>query len=167
MLKKATFDDFPRLYPLLESGFPLDEYRPYKDQRELLNHPNYSAYVNEALTALITVWQFEDFAFIEHFVVDAACRNQGLGSKMLQWVVHMLSCPVCLEAEPPTTELAQRRLAFYKRNGFFVNEYPYEQPPYCADRCPVPLLILTTGGTVSEEQFAAIRDILYKEVYHA
>ena len=67
--------------------------------------------------------------------------------------------------EPPETEPAVRRIGFYRRCGFFLNEYPYLQPPLAPGRSTLPLLVMTTGGPVSRPQFEQIRDVLYARVY--
>lgn len=165
MLRIATANDFDRIYSLLQCSFPADEYRPSEAQKALLSRPEYTAYVTDDASAVITVWQFNGFAFIEHFAVSPSLRNRGLGSQLLQLVISVLRCPVCLEAELPDTDLAARRIRFYQRCGFFVNPYPYVQPAYSSDRKSVPLLILTSGAPISESEFQTIRDNLYQTVY--
>ena len=61
--------------------------------------------------------------------------------------------------------MKKRRIGFYERNGFFLNEYPYVQPPISQGRKPVPLMIMTSGAAISEKEFEEIRNTLYKEVY--
>ena len=162
--------EFDAVYRLLEQSFPLDEYRPYDEQKALLNEPRYTIYVlydeAGAVQAFIALWRFDTFSYIEHFAVDARFRNHGVGAAMLRELVTRLPTPACLEAEPPETDLACRRLRFYERNGFFVNPYPYIQPSISKGRKPVPLVMLTTGGTVDQAAFEAIKDTLYREVYH-
>ena len=165
MLTPLNAHDFDTVYALLTAAFPVDELRPEHVQRALLDNPKFTAYVTEDLGAVLTLWKFDRFAFIEHFAVSSALRNQGLGSKLLREIAKMVELPVCLEAELPETELARRRLDFYRRNGFTVNPYPYTQPAYAPDRRSLPMYLLTSGGGVTESEFAAIRDTLYKEVY--
>ena len=165
MLLPATHADFPKLYKLLEDSFPIDEYRPREAQLAVLDDPRYTLLTNADRTALISLWQFEGFAFIEHFAVSPERRNHGLGASILQEVLASLACPVCLEAELPETVLAKRRLGFYSRNGFAVNPFPYYQPAYTPDQHSVPMQILSTFP-LTQEQFEHIRDTLYREVYH-
>ena len=73
----------------------------------------------------------------------------------------------CLEVEPPETETAKRRIAFYERNGFTLNHFPYMQPPLGEDRDPLPLMIMTTGGAIEKDEFEHIRKTLYKKVYRS
>lgn len=165
MLRPMKSSEFDAVFSLLRSSFPPDERRPEQAQRALLAHPKYTMYVTDDLSAVITLWQFSDFSFIEHFAVDPRHRNHGLGAAVLQSLLSSLSSPVVLEAELPETELAVRRLAFYQRNGFHINPYEYIQPPYSSDRSAVPLLILSTGNPLTQSQFELIRKTLYKEVY--
>lgn len=166
LLTKATVADFDAIYRLLHSSFPVDELRSYDDQLALMTKPGFTVYVTKDISAVITLWELEDFAFIEHFAVDTPLRGKGLGASLLRELLTNFSCPVCLEAELPETELASRRLNFYRRNGFAVNLYPYIQPSYGPGRSSVPLLILTAGGSIQETEFLHIRDVLYRDVYH-
>lgn len=169
MLQKLDINDFDRVYSLMEKSFPTDERRPYEKQKALLSEPMYSIYGVKSdsgqVTAFITVWQFEHFAYVEHFAVDPDCRGGGMGSAMLREIVSKLSCMVCLEVELPETDMAKRRIAFYERNGFVTNDYPYIQPPYSEGQKPLPLIIMTSGRTVSEDEFEAMKGLLYRFVY--
>lgn len=169
MLQKLDINDFDRVYSLMEKSFPTDERRPYEKQKALLSKPMYSIYGVKAdsgeVTAFITVWQFDDFAYVEHFAVDPDCRGGGMGSKVLRELVSELACLVCLEVELPETDIAKRRIAFYERNGFVTNNYPYIQPPYSEDQAPLPLIIMTSGRTISADEFEVIKGLLYRNVY--
>ena len=157
-LRVAKTEEFDKIFSILENSFPPDEYRTYEGQKFLWNHPKYTVYV-------ITVWKFEDFAFIEHFAVNPFYRNQGLGSLILHEILNLLQCQICLEVELPKTDFAKRLIGFYERNGFFINHYPYAQPPYTREKQPVPLLMMTSGNCVSKDRFDSIKETIFKEVY--
>ncbi len=171
MIEKLKIQDFDRIYNLMEMSFPSDEYRTYDEQKALLNNPAYSIYVlyNEyqEIKAFIAVWEFNKFAFIEHFAVNPEHRNGGVGAYILNEMVEMLGITVCLEVEPPETEMTSRRIGFYKRNNFFLNEYPYMQPSISRGKNAIPLFIMTSGGKVDEEIFEQIKCTLYTKVYKA
>ena len=170
-IRKTGQEDFDRIYEIMEKSFPDDEYREYEEQRELFSRPEYSVYVvdgqsgSESLKAFSAVWEFDDFMYIEHLAVNPDNRNGGVGASILKSLQDMSDKPICLEVELPENELARRRIGFYSRNGFNLNHYPYIQPPMSAGKNPVPLLIMTTGGTILESEFANIRDVLYRNVY--
>ena len=169
MIEKLKNQDFDAIYHLMETSFPSDEYRTYEEQKELLNNPVYSVYVwyneTQSINAFIAVWEFAEFAYIDHFVVNPKYRNGGIGTKALNELVGMLDKTVCLEVEPPEGEMSCRRIGFYKRNKFFLNEYSYMQPPISKGKNAIPLFIMTSGGEVDEKTFEQIKTTLYTEVY--
>lgn len=166
---KDTETEFPKFFGLIEKSFPSNERRPYDRQKLLFSDPAYSVYAlygeNRAIKACLAVWDFENFAFFEHFAVDPEYRNCGIGTKILAEAIDFLKKPVCLEAELPETELAKRRLGFYKRNGFFVNDYDYVMPPLNVGEKPLPLLILTHGRKITENEFLNMQSTVYERVY--
>ncbi|MBR5782927.1 MAG: GNAT family N-acetyltransferase [Clostridia bacterium] len=168
MLRRLKTEEFDSVFSLMEASFPIDERRPYAEQRALLDDSAYEIYVIEQegkITAFMAVWQWARIAFIEHFAVEPACRNGGIGGKMLQELLAHLQTTVCLEVEPPVDELTHRRIGFYRRHGFFLNDYPYVQPAISAGKTPVPLMLMSYGSSLSLKEFAEIKRLLYKKVY--
>jgi ribosomal protein S18 acetylase RimI-like enzyme len=169
MIEKLRNQDFDKIYDIMEMSFPSDEYRNYNGQKALLEDPAYSIYgiYNEFqdIKAFIAVWEFDEFAFVEHLAVHPEHRNRGLGAYMLNEQVELLHKPVCLEVELPETEIARRRIGFYKRNNFFLNEYPYIQPALSEGKKAIPLLIMTSGSKVDKDIFERIKNTLYTRVY--
>ena len=87
------------------------------------------------------------------------------GAELLKEITSFYQKTICLEVEPPADEMTKRRVDFYKRNGFFLNEYPYTQPPISKGKNPVPLMIMSSGKELSEPEFHIIKEKLYCEVY--
>ncbi len=170
MLQKTQIEDFDKIYEIMEEAFPVDEIRTYEEQKALFTNPKFIPYVlrddkTKEVMAFISVYDFKEFVYIEHFVTNKKFRNLGLGSKILQEISCLYKGNLCLEAEVPEDELSCRRIEFYKRNGFFKNDYDYIQPPMSKGRKPVPLVILTSGRKISKAEFDEIKSTLYKEVY--
>ena len=165
MIEKLEIKDFDTVYDLMERSFPKEEYRPYPAQRALLGDPAYSIYVareGHRIVGFAAVWELETILFLEHLAVEPDCRNGGIGTKILQYFANKRTC---LEVEPPESSLTRRRIGFYERNGFLLNDYPYMQPSLGRGRNPVPLYIMTSGGTVTPEEFARVKKLLYSWVY--
>ena len=122
-VESFTIADIDSLYHLLEQSFPADEFRDYGGQRALFAHPRYHPCglrdERGDVKALLTVWDFDTFVYIEHFAVSPAARNSGIGSALLQQVTAPMQKPVCLEVELPESDITRRRIGFYRRNGFF------------------------------------------------
>lgn len=169
-LRNISVDEFDAVYDIMENSFPDDEYRSYCGQKMLFSKPEYDIYVvdgdDSTLRAFVSVWDFDNFAYIEHLAVNPACRNAGIGASILAAVKEKVGKRICLEVELPENDIARRRIGFYTRNGFSLNEYHYIQPPMSAGKNPVPLLIMTTGGAVDEKKFEYIKDKLYEKVYN-
>ncbi len=169
-MERLNRADFEKVFCIMEKSFPLEEYRTYGEQKALLLENAYQIYIlhdedGESVIAFIAVWEWEKLLFIEHFAVDPSRRNQGVGKEMLCEIVSASDKTVCLEVEPPDTEIAARRIGFYKRCGFFLNEYAYMQPSISNGRSPIPLQIMTYGRAISKDEFAEIKDTLYTRVY--
>lgn len=165
MLQKADQNQFDKLYALLTDSFPVDELRPMEEQRRLFLKHAYTIWTTPEENAVITLWEFSDFVYVEHFAVAPQCRNLGLGKMLLSELLAKYRKPCCLEVEPPDAPLSARRIHFYKRNGFFLNSYPYMQPAYAPNQKSIPLLLMTTGDRISEKKFEEWKNILYKAVY--
>ena len=160
MLKKMEIKDFDQVYTLMEESFPKDEYRDYQKQKELFQNPEF-----REIKAFFAAWEFETFIYVEHFAVNPVLRNGGVGSKMLKALTEDAEKMIILEVEPPTEEIAVRRVRFYERNGFFFNDYPYIQPSMGEGRKETPLFLMSTERKIDEEEYRMIRNTLYTKVY--
>lgn len=161
--------DFDEMFDIMRSSFPPEERRSYEEQKALLSNPKFTIYVmrdENAIMGFITLWRLKGFDFIDHFAVSPSFRNQGIGSKLLSELAARLGGRLCLEVETPENETAERRIHFYERNGFYLNRYPYTMPPMSEGKPPVPMLIMTSGGVIEEDEFEAVKNELYREVYH-
>lgn len=167
MIEKLDIKEFDAVFSIMERSFPKEEYRPYESQKALLCDPAYAIYTAKeggSIVGFAAVWEQETILFLEHLAVAPDCRNGGIGGQLLAYITGSAK-RVCLEVEPPENALTRRRIGFYERNGFFFNGYPYMQPSLGRGRSPVPLYIMTSGSTVTPEEFARMKDLLYSRVY--
>ena len=169
-LIRITEDLFPEIYPVMEESFPGDERRAYEDQLALLRDPDYvmlGLKEEDRFAGFIAGWDFGDFVYGEHLAVTAARRNGGLGDRMVKAFLERFGKPFFIEVEPPETELTRRRIGFYERNGFVLNDYDYVQPSLGEGKDPVPLRIMTWPRGMDREELAGmerrIRQKLFKE----
>ena len=168
-LEKLDKKDFLQVWQIMENSFPPEEHRTRVGQEDLLENSYYQLYGyknKNVVAAFFAVWQFEEFAFVEHFAVAENYRNGGIGAQLLKELLVFLDMPIVLEVELPEEELPQRRIRFYERNGFVLNGYDYVQPPMQAERKAIPLRIMSYPGILEESQFKNVRETLYREVYH-
>lgn len=170
MIRDFTDNDFDRVFEIIEESFPRDEHGTYEEHKKLLADPDYKIYILEddetgVIKGFMSVWDLGDKAHIDHFAMAPEFRNGGAGGKMLGDMIKHLGKTVTLEAEPPKGEMAVRRVGFYQRNGFCLNEYPYLQPAISKDGNEVPLLLMTYGRNITREEFEALREVLYRRAY--
>ncbi len=159
------------MYSIMEMSFPEDEYRGYEGQKKLFENPEYKVFIHrnqetKKIDGFLSAWDFEDVLYFEHFAISSAARNGGIGGRMLREILAQTNKLTCLEVELPDGELEKRRIGFYKRNGFYFNEYPYIQPSIAPGRKPIPLRIMTYQRTITEPEYQKIKNLLYRHVYH-
>lgn len=106
-IERMRPEDFDAVFRLLARSFPAGERRDKAGQRALLADSAYHIDILRApsggVQALMASWDFGGFVFFEHFAVDPACRNGGIGGQMLDALLARFDKPACLEAELPET----------------------------------------------------------------
>lgn len=136
---------------------------------------NTEKYVDSTKPAgMFATWNFSDFVFIEHLAVKKECEDKGIGSTILGTLTQnalynntwkKIDKKVILEVERPDTEIAQKRMSFYERQGFRLNKYDYTQPPYSKGKKSVPMYLMSFPEKIDKKEFLRIREKLYKVVY--
>lgn len=169
ILKKLTINDFEDIFKILQESFPLDEYRTYDEHKALFKRQEYSVYGlkdGDRVKGFISVYDFGDFLYAEHFAVAKKYRCCGLGSCILGELEKLAGDrQIVLEVELPTEEIARRRIGFYERNGFYYNDYDYIQPSITFGRNEIPLSLMTTYGKIDLKRFEFMRRVIYLKVY--
>lgn len=153
---------------LYESAFPECERRPTEAWLALMkNEPDFHvmAIGTESLfVGFLTYWQMSGYVYVEHFAIMPEARGGGIGEHMM-WQFLQEHPRLVLEAEPPTDEMARRRIAFYRRCGLEMSERPYEQPPYYPEAPSVPLVLMSTNPAWLEARFEEVRRAIARKVY--
>lgn len=119
----------------------------------------------EEYVGFITTWTFEDFIYIEHFAIDEAARNGGIGGKALKQFLDACQAPIVLEVEIPTDELSKRRIGFYERLGFVSDTHLYYQPPYQKGGETLEMRLMTHGAIDLTTAFEYVKNTLHTQVY--
>ena len=155
---------------LLTASFPPEEYRELSELKRYTDtlprfYNNIILYDKKPI-GLITWWDFDDFYYIEHFAIDPNHRNGGYGRKLMEHVSALLNRPIVLEVELPHEEMAERRIDFYKRQGFTLWEKEYIQPPYKAGYDGIPMYLMVLGSLDSNRDFDTVGLRIHRDVYH-
>ncbi len=161
---------FEEMYSLLCEAFPPSELRSRRGHLKEFESPHFNCMTCESdgLIALMNFWEIDDFIFLEHFAVSTSQRGHGLGSQLIRELYKLADgSRVILEAEPPESDsIAKRRVDFYIRNGFYLNEYEYWQPALQSDEKPIKLNIMSSLSPLNCEEFNETKRLIYKYVYN-
>jgi len=167
-LEDYDSQEFKEAWKIYESSFPLDEKRTFEVQKKILRNNLYDFFAvkkNDTLVAIITVWRFQEFLFIEHLAVIDFLRGKGVGTDLLKEYLSKTNEKIVLEVELPNTETATKRINFYEKIGFKLNSFNYIQPPYGKEKNHVPMILMSYPQTITELEFILIRDKLHRFVY--
>lgn len=154
---------------LLIKTFPVGEYRElkmlrhYTDNRE--NFHNHIIFDNKRPVGLITIWNLNDFNYVEHFAILPDKRNKGYGKRVINLIEKGLKKPVVLEVELPEDKIAIRRIEFYKRLNFKLWEVEYNQPPYKSGEESIPMFLMIYGELIKGKDYFRVKNKLHKEIY--
>ncbi|KGO01865.1 acetyltransferase [Porphyromonas gulae] len=163
------------VWELYTTSFPAEERRSYDNfLRTVLSDPSCSLFligerdVAEEAKGFIINWTLApELSFIEHFAIAPEWRNRNIGQTAIEMMTALaLSSDSCvlLEAEPPLTEIARRRIGFYERAGFEIIDTDYTQPPYEEDGRGVPLYLMAYNKGEIDAKSAT--KLLYGTVYN-
>lgn len=154
---------------LYESSFPADERRDWDEWIKLLDRSEFSLYeINKhsIFIGFITLWQLNGIVFPEQFSILPEERGKNYGTEAMEELIRTSDGLIILEVEEPFTEQAQRRIAFYRRCGFFVNQEEYYQPAYSPDKNKVKLLLMSYPQILKGNQFNEAKTQIHTIVYN-
>lgn len=171
MLKVLNHNAFDSAFEILQSSFPVSEFRTKENQKALLGKKEYvlyGIYANEdieKLLGILAVWRLDGFVFVEHFATQRDVRGGGIGGATLLELQAMTDGMIVLEVELPQEEMQKRRIDFYEKHGFFRNAFAYMQPPLRDGEALLPLMLMSYPKPLTESTFLNCRDVLYDVVY--
>lgn len=163
----VTERDFDIVYSKMTSAFPYEERRDSFDEKECLKDSRFrflSLIDDDTAVGFVALWLLDGFIFLEHIAIDEDKRSSGYGSKAIELIKSEFNLPIILEAEPPVTEQQIKRIAFYKRLGFNVNDYEYTQPSYHGGE-GVPLLLLSLPHPMTDANLNKFIEETRKSAY--
>jgi hypothetical protein len=153
---------------IYEEAFPPDEQREWLQIIDLLSNPSFNffgIFDRERIIGLLSVWNLDEFHFVEHFAIQDTDRGQGFGNQVIQLLQCRISTPLILEVEEPLTEMAQKRVAFYKRLNFHLCDLEYYQPPYSISKIRVKMLLMSFPEKLFQDSLLQVKARIYDSVY--
>lgn len=143
---------------IYDISFPIFEQRTEQQQTDAFADSRYhlDCYTgNEPgrLQGFIAYWRFEDYTYVEHFAIHPDERGKGLGGQILSNLIEQESGRVLLEIDPVMDEISAARLRFYRSYGFVENPYAHIHPAYRKEYPDHSLVVLSTGGMMSNAEY--------------
>ena len=163
-LRQISDDYFEKAWKLYVDAFPIEERRVLNDQSYVLQNESYHFDVlidKDQFMGFILWWDFDSHRYIDHFAIAVERRNKGIGNLILNKFIDSDNKSIILEVELPTSISDERRIKFYERVGFRLNQHYYEIPPIKEDQSPLQLLLMSYPNLISEKDVA-----LFVEVNH-
>ena len=74
--------------------------------------------------------------------------------------------PLILEIEPPCDVVSEKRLKFYEKLGFKLNNYEYYQPPLRENSKPYKLNIMSYPKKLNQKEFDEAKSVIHSKVYN-
>lgn len=150
-------------------SFPEAERRVFFLLRELMKkEPRFvlnALFKDEVYAGFITAWQFASFTYVEHFAIDESARNGGIGAVAMKQFMALCDTPVVLEVEIPAEEMSKRRIGFYERLGYVLDDHVYYQPPYRRGEEFLEMRLMTYGDINLQQSFEEVKNCIYRDVY--
>ncbi|MFI3332983.1 MAG: GNAT family N-acetyltransferase [Rikenellaceae bacterium] len=174
MLQQVTISSvkdtlFTNFWDLYVSAFPQQERRDRAYQEKTLALENYhlEAFLsNDQFVGFIGWWQLDEICYIEHLATLPSLRGHGIGREALESFMANQSSPIILEVEHPEDEISRRRIGFYQRVGFILNNYQYEHPPYRLESDePVSLILMSYPNPITHTLFSSFKSLCFSEVH--
>ena len=169
-LKNISDVYFNSAWKLYEDAFPLEERRSLDAQKNVMKKTNYHFEIivdDNQLIGFLLWWDFEKNRYIDHFATLTEQRNKGFGKQILERFLDINDKPILLEVELPNSAINQRRIKFYERIGFKLNQHYYEVPSSKEDHSPLELLLMSYPEHLTKkdvEQFVeSCHPIIFKE----
>lgn len=164
----STADE--RLYRLLKlyaDSFPFKERRREDQLKEMIGHETMSfiaLHAGDQLAGFLIWWNFVRFGYVEHFAIFPELRGRNTGAEALKQI-RTKAPKTLLEAERPTDNMSERRIGFYRRNGFHVVDPHYLQPPYCKEGNSISMYLLSDLPDWNTNELQTAVELIRKEVY--
>lgn len=145
-----------QVWRLYTDSFPEWERRRISSHSRASEDDAFNTYIaldNGNLMGLVFYWKSDGMIYIEHLAVNPIMRGKSIGSTIVKGLIDEYpDFTILLEIDPPVDEISKRRLAFYERLGFVMNDYEYVHPSYSKNGKPHPLKVLSLPAPISPDE---------------
>ncbi|MDZ4992366.1 GNAT family N-acetyltransferase [Clostridium perfringens] len=157
---------FNKAMEIYKVSFPIFEQRTIKDQIKALEDEDYHfnvIYDGDKMVGILLYWDMNGYKYIEHFAIDSSLRGKNYGSRVLKEFCKN-NKNVILEIDPPIDEISNKRLNFYSKLGFKLQDFNHIHPSYRKECKSHSLKIMTFNENISKEDYDTFNNLLKKNV---
>lgn len=157
------FDDAMKIY---QASFPIFEQRTLKNQIEALEDEMYYSSIiceNDKLIGIIFYWKYGKYTYIEHLSISPSLRGKNYGSKILRDFCKDNKDTI-LEIDNPIDEISIKRLKFYSKIGFKLQDFEHIHPPYRQEYNGHYLKVLSFNRDLSKYEYDEFNTFLKTKV---
>ncbi len=143
------------LLAIYEYSFPSFERRGTESFEALLSEEKaqLDVYLEDGvIVGFMLYWYMQNFKYLEFFAINRQMRGKNYGSRLMEDLCDDKR-RVILEIEPPADEMTKKRLRFYERLGFVLNDYDYIHPSFQHPPHPHSLRIMSNGGKLGKKDY--------------
>lgn len=151
-LKTISDTYFSQAWELYLEAFPPEERKTFEAQTRIMKNPMYHydvIVVENELIGFLLWWDLEEVRYVDHFATVKKQRNKGYGKLILEKFMNDREKPVLLEVELPESSLNERRIKFYERIGFKLNQHHYQLPIFNEGEPALQFLVMTYPELIS------------------
>lgn len=157
---------FKEAMEIYKSSFPIFEQRTLKSQTDVLENKQYYCSViceNDELIGILFYWEYDKYRYIEHLAISKELRGKNYGSKILEKFCQSNKNTI-LEIDIPIDDISIKRLNFYSKLGFKIQNFEHIHPPYRKEYEGHSLKVMSYNKDLSEEEYYIFNEFLNKTV---
>ena len=155
-------------YDKLKDYFPLEEMKSKEHFEALLNNKDKNYFLDEGKNHILLYAEREEFIFIDYLYVIGNVRGNGIGKKLLD-DLKLKGKSIFLEVEPAneTEEDTERRLRFYKREGFqHASSVHYKKTsPVTEEEVELEILYWSPDSAIMDHEVLNGMKDVYRELH--
>lgn len=157
---------FNKAMEIYKVSFPIFEQRTMEDQIKALADEDYHfnvIYDGDKMVGILLYWEMNAYKYIEHFAIDSSLRGKNYGSRVLKEFCKN-NKNVILEIDPPIDEISIKRLNFYLKLGFKLQDFNHIHPSYRKECKSHSLKIMTFNENIFKDDYDNFNNLLKKNV---
>lgn len=159
---------FAPVWEVYKTSFPINEQRTVEHQTTAFADQRHQFLVyheGDLFLGFLGIWDFDDYAYIEHFAINPELRGSGWGSRILGEYQQNAGKTIILEIDEVKDDISIRRERFYRNLGWVSNPYKHELHKYQPEHHTDALLqIMTYPEAIDEKTYRRFNDDLHNIV---